>query len=63
MQIELRFGDSKVMIADEFPEMGVVSPLTLRGTYGSLTIATEDVDTLWQRTVAAGASVTPQNEI
>src|SRR5215216_3175140 len=57
MQIELRFGDSTVMIADEFPEMGVVSPLTLGGTYGALTITTEDVDALWQRAIAAGASV------
>jgi catechol 2,3-dioxygenase-like lactoylglutathione lyase family enzyme len=30
MQIELRFGDSTVMIADEFPEMGVVSPADRR---------------------------------
>jgi PhnB protein len=26
--IELRFGDTMLAIADEFPEMGVVSPLT-----------------------------------
>jgi PhnB protein len=56
MQIELRFGDSTVMIADEFPEMGVVSPLTLGGTYGALTSATDDVNALWQRALAAGAS-------
>jgi len=29
MQIELRWGDSTVMIADEFPELGVVSPLSV----------------------------------
>jgi PhnB protein len=57
MQIELRFGDSQVMIADEFPEMGAVSPLTLGGTYGALTIATDDADALWQRAVDAGAAV------
>jgi PhnB protein len=28
MQIELRLGDSQLMIADEFPEMGAVSPET-----------------------------------
>jgi hypothetical protein len=38
MQIELRFGDSTVMIADEFPEMGVVSPLTVGGVYSTLGI-------------------------
>jgi PhnB protein len=57
MQIELRFGDSHVMIADEFPEMGAVSPLTLGGTYGALTIATADADALWQRALDAGAEV------
>lgn len=57
MQIELRFRDSSVMIADEFPELGVVSPLTLGGSYGALTIATDDVDALWQRALDAGAEV------
>lgn len=55
--VELRIGDSTVMLADEFPEMGVVSPLTLGGTYGALVIATDDVDTLWQRALDAGAEV------
>ena len=57
MQIELRFGESTVMIADEFPEFGAVSPLALGGTYGALTIATDDVDTLWARALAAGAEM------
>ncbi len=57
LQIELIFGDSHVMIADEFPEMGAISPQTLGGTYGALTIATDDVDALWQRAVDAGAEV------
>jgi PhnB protein len=39
MTIELRFGDSTLAIADEFPGMGVVSPLTLGGTYGALHLA------------------------
>lgn len=57
VQIELRFGDSTVMIADEFPELGVISPLTLGGTYGALTIDTDDVDSLWQQALDAGAEV------
>jgi PhnB protein len=40
LTIELAFGDSTVMIADEFPEQGIVSPLTLGGTYGALQIST-----------------------
>jgi PhnB protein len=57
MQIELRFDDSVVMIADEFPELGVVSPLSLGGTYGALTLTTDAVDALWERALAAGAEV------
>jgi uncharacterized glyoxalase superfamily protein PhnB len=32
MQVELWFGDSAVMLADEFPELGVLSPLSVGGT-------------------------------
>jgi PhnB protein len=57
MQIELVFGDSQVMIADEFPEMGAVSPQTLGGTYGALAIAVDgDIDAAWQRALDAGAA-------
>jgi PhnB protein len=55
MQIELRFGDSTVMIADEFPEMGVVSPLTVGGVSSTLHLQTRDVDALWERALQAGA--------
>jgi PhnB protein len=57
MQIELAFGGSTVMIADEFPEWGVLSPLAVGGTYGALTIETDDVESLWERALAAGAEV------
>ena len=57
MQIELRFGESTVMIADEFPELGVVSPLTLGGTATVLHLRTDDVDALWERAVSAGAEI------
>ena len=57
MQIELLFGDSQVMIADEFPEFGAVSPLALGGTYGALTITVDAVDELWDRALAEGAQV------
>jgi PhnB protein len=57
MQIELRLGDSQVMIADEFPEMGAVSPQTLGGTYGALTVAVDDANAAWQRALDAAAEV------
>jgi len=54
LTIELRFGDSTLAISDEFPAMGVVSPLTLGGTYGALHLAVADADAVWQRAMAAG---------
>lgn len=57
MQVELRFGDSQVMLADEFPDLGVVSPLTVGGTATVLHFSTSDADGVWQRAVAAGADV------
>jgi PhnB protein len=57
MSVELRFGDSTVMLADEFPEMGIVSPQTLGGTYMALHLMVEDVDKVWQRALDAGAEV------
>jgi PhnB protein len=57
MSIELWFGDSAVMVADEFPEMGIVSPLAIGGTAVVLHLYTDNVDALWQRVVDAGAEV------
>ena len=57
LEIELRFGDSTVMIADEFPEIGVLSPKSVGGTYGALHVATEDEDALWKGAADAGAEV------
>jgi PhnB protein len=57
MSVELRFGDSTVMLADEFPEMGIVSPQTLGGTYMALHLMVKDVDGVWQRALDAGAEV------
>jgi PhnB protein len=57
MSVELWFGDSPVMVADEFPEMGVLSPQSIGGTPVVLSIYTKDVDALWQQAVSAGAEV------
>jgi PhnB protein len=57
MSVELVFGDSAVMIADEFPEMGVCSPQTIGGTSTVLTLHTEDAEALLRRAVDAGAEV------
>jgi len=55
MSVELHFGDSAVMLADEFPEMGIVSPQTLGGTYMALHLLVDDVDRVWQRALDGGA--------
>ena len=57
MSVELWFGDSTVMVADEFPEMGVLSPQTVGGTSTVLHLYTEDVEIFWKRAVDAGAVV------
>lgn len=57
MSVELWFGDSTVMVADEFPEMGVLSPQTVGGTSTVLHLYSEDVEILWKRAVDAGAVV------
>src|SRR5512146_1879634 len=55
---ELKIGDSVVFLADEFPEMGTgcVSPQTLGGTTGGLSIYVPDVDQAFDRAVKAGAT-------
>jgi PhnB protein len=57
LQVELWFGDSAVMLADEFPELGVLSPLSVGGTATVLHLYTNDVDALWKRAVDTGAEV------
>lgn len=57
MQLELWFGDSAVMMADEFPEAGVLSPESIGGTSVVLHLSTEDVDALWTRAIAEGAEI------
>jgi PhnB protein len=57
MSLELRFGELAVMVADEFPEMDVLGPLSIGGTPVVLHLLTDDVDALWQRALDAGAEV------
>jgi PhnB protein len=57
MSVELRLGDSALMIADEFPELGVLSPQSIGGTATVLHLSVDEVEPLWDRAVAAGAEV------
>jgi len=51
---EIQIGDCRMMLSDEFPEMGVTSPKTLGGTTASFLIYVPDVDTQFKRALAAG---------
>ena len=57
LQVELSFGDATVMLADEFPDMGVLSPESIGGTATVLHLVTGDVDALWARATGAGAEI------
>lgn len=55
---EIQIGDSRIMLADEFPDMGARSPETVGGTPVGIMLYVEDVDETVARAVAAGAKVT-----
>jgi PhnB protein len=52
---ELQIGDSRIMLADEFPNMGGKSPQTLGGSPVAIMLYVEDVDTMYRQALAAGA--------
>ena len=55
---ELQIGDSRLMLGDEFPDMGDCrAPTSLGGTATSLHLYVEDADAVFQRAVDAGATV------
>lgn len=52
---EMMFGDSKIMLADEHPELGYLAP-QMRSPV-TLVITTKDCDAMFNQAVAAGAKV------
>jgi PhnB protein len=52
---EITVGDSHVMLADEFPEMGHKGPATLGGTSVGLAVYVPDCDAVFARALEAGA--------
>ncbi|MCR4265935.1 MULTISPECIES: VOC family protein [Hyphomicrobiales] len=54
---ELKFGDSIVMLADEYPDFGALSPDTIGGSPVTLHLSTKAVDDDLARAVDAGATV------
>ncbi len=54
---EIKIGDSKVMLADENPEMNARSPKSVGGSPISLLLYVENVDKTVEGAVAAGAKL------
>lgn len=54
---EILIGAAPVMLADEFPEMGMVSPIALGGSPVALLLYVGDVDAFFATAVTAGATV------
>lgn len=57
---EISIGNSRIMLADESPELGALSPKTIGGLPVSIHLYVEDVDAVVANAVAAGARVTRQ---
>lgn len=54
---EILIGESRVMLADEYPDHGVLGPRSLGGASMSLNLFVDDVDAVVARAVAAGAKL------
>jgi uncharacterized glyoxalase superfamily protein PhnB len=55
MHAELLIGDSIVMLADEWPDFGALSPESVGGSSSGLHIYVDNVDEAFARAVKAGA--------
>jgi uncharacterized glyoxalase superfamily protein PhnB len=56
MHASLQIGNSMVMLNDEFPEMGSVSPSTLKGTPVTVHVYVKNADAVYEKAVRAGAN-------
>src|SRR5882724_2623526 len=56
MHAEIKIGDSVIMLGDEIPGMGARSPQSLGGVTGTITLHVDDVDAVYAKAVAAGAT-------
>ena len=57
MHAELKIGDSRLFLVDEFPEMDCRGPQSIGGTPVTIHVYVEDVDAAFSKAVTAGAQV------
>jgi PhnB protein len=55
---EIQIGGARIMLADEYPEHGILGPQSLGGTSVGLHLTVPDVDAVAEQAVAAGAKLT-----
>ena len=58
MHAMIQIGDSFVMMADEFPNMGSKSPVSLGGTAVTIHLYVEDADKIFKQAIEAGGKAT-----
>ncbi len=56
MHAEIKVGDSRIMLCDEMPQMGVLSPKTRGGPSGAIYLYVQNADDIFNKAVSAGAS-------
>src|SRR5260370_2573188 len=59
---EISIGGSRIMMADEHPEIQALSPKTIGGSPVSIPLSVDDVDAAGERAGAAGAKLVPPVE-
>jgi len=59
---ELSFGDTTIMLSDEFPEYGITAPDPTAAAAMSIHVHVDDADDVMRRAVAAGAHVVREAE-
>jgi PhnB protein len=54
---QIQIGNARILLSDEYPEFGAVSPETLGGSTVRIKLMVPDVDSVTQRALAAGAKL------
>jgi len=58
MHAEIKIGDSKIMLNDEFPQMNCLSPQSVGGASSGIFLYVENADATFDKAVSAGAKIT-----